>query len=176
MPQKKPPLRRFLPGRDFRGDGSIGQILGFEARTKLERPLFASALPAGFPSPAEDYIEARLDLNEYLIQHPAATFFIRVEGDSMLGAGIHPDDLLIVDRAVEPAPGMVIIAALDGNLTVKRLLLEGDRWLLAADNPAYEPIPIGEGDDFSVWGVVTYVIHRIERQQRPAHNPHARRV
>jgi len=139
----------------------IKAIYGFEGRTALQRPLLGSSLPAGFPSPATDYIEATLDLNEYLITHPAATFFIRVEGDSMSGAGIHNDDLLIVDRALEPVNNRIVVAAVDGYLTVKRLRTDGERWLLQAENPAYPPIAIDPDTDFSVWGVVTYVIHKV---------------
>ena len=139
----------------------IKAVFGFESRTQLKRPLLGSSLPAGFPSPATDYIEATLDLNEHLVRHPAATYFVRVEGDSMLGAGIHHDDILIVDRALEPANGRVVVAAVDGYLTVKRLRTNGPRWRLVPENPRYEEIVIEEGTDFAVWGVVTYVIHPV---------------
>jgi len=118
-----------------------------------------SRVVAGFPSPAEDFVEGSLDLNEYLVRHPAATFFVRVTGDSMIGAGIHPEDLLIVDRSLEPTDRRVVIAILNGELTVKRLRRRGDRIFLEAENDRYKPIEVTEANDFSVWGVVTSVIH-----------------
>lgn len=122
-------------------------------------PLFASRVPAGFPSPAEDYVDQRLDLNDHLIDHPAATFFVRVRGDSMEGAAIHDGDLLVVDRAIEPTHGRIVIAALNGELTVKRLLLKADGPWLHPENPAYSPQKISEGLDCVIWGVVRHVIH-----------------
>jgi len=121
--------------------------------------LFIVTIPAGFPSPAEDYVEGPLDLNRHLIPHPAATFFVKVKGDSMIGAGIHSGDLLIVDRAVTAIHNSVIIAVLDGDLTVKRLYRVGGILRLMPENPAYPPIEIHPGTDFEVWGVVTKVIH-----------------
>ena len=129
--------------------------------TGRRRPLFLASVPAGFPSPADDYIEQKLDLNACLIKHPAATFFVRVSGDSMIGAGIHSGDILIVDRALEPADGSVAIARLDGELMVKRLRKRDGKFFLVADNPHYEPIEIGEDRDFGIWGVVTNVIHSL---------------
>ena len=92
--------------------------------SKLALPLFGGKVAAGFPSPADDYVDKTLDLNELLVQKPAATFFVRAQGDSMLGAGIHPNDILVVDRSIEPAPGKIVICALNGELTVKRLASE----------------------------------------------------
>lgn len=125
------------------------------------RPLAMSHVPAGFPSPADDYIEGDLDLNSYLIRHPAATFFVRVSGDSMIGAGMHSGDLLIVDRAMEPADNSVIIARLADELTVKRVRKQDGKLLLVPDNPLYEPIEVSPETDFEVWGVVTTVIHPV---------------
>ncbi|WP_317134066.1 LexA family protein [Methylococcus mesophilus] len=126
----------------------------------LSLPLFASRIQAGFPSPADDYVEGKLDLNQHLIRNPPATFFLRVQGESMLGAGIHPGDLLVVDRSIEPKHGAVVIAVVDGELTVKRLwLATPERVELRAENPAYAPIVIGEFQQFELWGVVTSVIH-----------------
>jgi DNA polymerase V len=122
-------------------------------------PLFTGKVAAGFPSPADDYIEKTLDLNELLVQKPAATFFVRAQGESMLGAGIHPDDILVVDRSVNPVSGKVVICALNGELTVKRLMQEGELWSLQAENPAYPDIPLNDGLDMVIWGVVTNVIH-----------------
>ncbi len=128
---------------------------------RCPRPLIQSRVSAGFPSPADDYTEGPLDLNEHLIKHPAATFYLRVSGDSMRDAGIHPGDLLIVDRALTPANGSVVIAVVDGEITVKRLQKSGNRPYLTPDNPAYSPIWIDEGMTLEVWGVVTHVIHPV---------------
>jgi len=122
-------------------------------------PLYGTRIRAGFPSPADDYVEGRLDLNQYLIPHPAATFFVRVAGDSMVGAGIHPGDLLLVDRALEPVDGRIVIAVVDGELTVKRLRLRAGAVQLLAENDGYAPLLITEAMEFVIWGVVTNVIH-----------------
>ncbi len=127
--------------------------------TKCERPLFMVPVAAGFPSPAEDYIEGKLDLNRHLIKHPAATFFVRVSGDSMIDAGIHPGDILIVDRSLEPADKKVVIAVIDGELTVKRIRMKKGRIYLMPENEKYKPIEIEKEMDFDIWGVVTNVIH-----------------
>jgi DNA polymerase V len=124
-------------------------------------PLCLHRIAAGFPSPADDYVETRLDLNQHLIRHPEASFFVRVKGDSMRGAGIYAGDLLIVDRALEAADGRVVIVAVDGELTVKRLRLNGGKASLHPENPAYPVIQIKEGCELLVWGVVTYAIHRL---------------
>ena len=124
-----------------------------------ELPVFIARIAAGFPSPAADYEEGKLDLNKHLIKNPAATFFVRVAGDSMVGAGIHDGDLLIVDRAKEPKNGSVIIAVLDGQLTVKRLRIRRGKYALEPENDNYPVQPITEGMEFEVWGVVTNVIH-----------------
>ena len=137
----------------------VTQIFSFDKRTKRELPLFLANVPAGFPSPADDYIDRKLDLNEYLIKHPAATFFVRVEGESMINAGIHAGDILIVDRALEPADKKVVIANINGELTVKRIRIIRDKIYLAAENPRYEPIEISPENGFDVWGVVTCVLH-----------------
>ena len=124
-------------------------------------PLFATLVPAGFPSPADDYLESQLDLNKYLIQHPAATFFVRVTGDSMIGAGIHSGDRLIVDRALEPVNKKVVIAVINGELTVKRLCWQKNRPVLMPENDKYKPIFIENEMDLEIWGVVTSVIHAL---------------
>ncbi len=127
--------------------------------TSAPRPLFSSRVPAGFPCPAEDYQEPALDLNTHLIQHREATFFMRVQGHSMTGAGIHDGDLLVVDRALEPKDGDIVIAVLDGELTVKRLRLHGEGVTLQAENPDYDDIVLADLQELQVWGVVTSVIH-----------------
>ena len=126
----------------------------------IPRPLLASRVEAGFPSPADDYVERALDLNEELIARPAATFFLRAGGCSMEGAGIYDGDLLIVDRSISPEPNMVIVAVVDGEFTVKRLCKSSDGFVLAAEHPNYLPIPLGEDAEVRVWGVVSWVIHR----------------
>ena len=120
---------------------------------------FGSRVEAGFPSPADDYLEGGLDLNEHLIEHPAATFFLRVSGDSMTGAGIHAGDILIVDRSITPGDGKIVIAAVDGELTVKRLCRRGGQIRLLSENPRYPPININTGQDLHIWGVVIHAIH-----------------
>jgi DNA polymerase V len=122
-------------------------------------PLFTGKVAAGFPSPADDYIEKTLDLNELLVQKPAATFFARAQGESMLGAGIHHNDILVVDRSIEPVPGKIVICALNGELTVKRLERDGGQWQLKAENKHYPDIAIHEELEMVIWGVVTNVIH-----------------
>ncbi len=135
----------------------------FPARnaSKIEVPLFSSKVAAGFPSPADDYIEKTLDLNDLLIQKPAATFFVRAEGESMLGAGIHPNDILVVDRSIKPIIGKIVICALQGELTVKRLKSVGDEIILGAENLDYADITVTKEFDFIIWGVVTNVIHPV---------------
>lgn len=128
---------------------------------QLSIPLFSGKVAAGFPSPADDYIEKTLDLNDLLVQKPAATFFVRASGESMLGAGIHPNDILVVDRSITPVVGKIVICALNDELTVKRLKSLGDTVILGAENPAYTDIIIQEGTDLVVWGVVTNVIHSV---------------
>lgn len=129
--------------------------------TSIERPLFLSKVPAGFPSPADDYLEGKLDLNEHLIKHKAATFFVRVTGDSMLGAGIHDGDLLIVDRALEAQDKSVVVAVVNGEFTVKRIKKEHGRVWLMPENKNYQPLEMQEGSELEVWGVVTNVIHKL---------------
>jgi len=124
-------------------------------------PLFTDKVSAGFPSPADDYIERSLDLNELLIQHPAATFFARAQGVSMIAAGIYPNDILVIDRSIEPVAGKIVICALNGELTVKRLARDGDHWKLKAENPEYPDIPLHDELEMVIWGVVTHVIHSV---------------
>ncbi|MBS0604600.1 MAG: translesion error-prone DNA polymerase V autoproteolytic subunit [Verrucomicrobia bacterium] len=138
----------------------ISEIFKAEAATPLPLPIFLVSVQAGFPSPAEDYLDKTLDLNELLISHPAATFFVRVAGDSMKGAGIFSGDILVVDRSIEAADNKIIVAIVGGEFTVKRLKLRDGRICLIPENPAYPILEMKEGSDFQVWGVVTYVIHK----------------
>lgn len=124
-------------------------------------PLFVARVSAGFPSPADDFIDKKLDLQELLVKHPASTFFVRVEGESMLHAGIHPGDILVVDRAVPAADQKIVIAALNGELTVKRIRKLKTQLFLVPDNPEFPPLEVTEEMQFEIWGVVTYVIHAV---------------
>ncbi|MGM0418041.1 MAG: LexA family protein [Thermodesulfobacteriota bacterium] len=139
--------------------GNSLKIFTPDTTCKLSRPLFMFPVSAGFPSPAEDYIEGSLDLNKHLIKHPAATFFVKVTGDSMINAGIHPGDILIVDRSLEPCHNKVVIAVLNGELTVKRLKIKNSCICLEPENTEYASIEIEQESDFEIWGVVTNVIH-----------------
>lgn len=118
-------------------------------------PLYASQPAAGFPAPGDDLVERALDINDLVVKHPASTFFVRVSGDSMEGAGIFSGDVLVVDRAVEAAHGHIVVAAVNGELVVKRLQVHVDReMLLVSENTDYDPIRIGDGEECFVWGVV----------------------
>ncbi len=129
--------------------------------TKRRQPIFMATVPAGFPSPAADYEEGKLDLNRHLIKNSMATFFVRVTGDSMVKAGIHDGDLLVVDRSIEPRDKNVVIAVVNGELTVKRIRIRKNRLTLEAENEAYQSQEINDGIEFEVWGVVTNVIHSL---------------
>lgn len=148
---------------------SLGQGRAWRAGAKTKRalPVLESSVRAGFPSPAEDYIEGSLDLNRHLIRHPAATFIVRVEGESMTGAGIFPGDLLVVDRSVEPVDGHVVIAVLDGELTVKRLKGRCGAWRLVAEHPDFPPIPMPNdeegGQTSAIWGVVIHSVRDLSK-------------
>jgi DNA polymerase V len=124
-------------------------------------PLLATAVPAGFPSPAADFVEDRLSLDEHLIEHREATFFVRVTGQSMTGFGIHDGDLLVVDRAVDAADRSVVIAVVDGEFTVKQLCRIPDGVLLRASGKGHGDILVGPDQDLTVWGVVRWAIHRV---------------
>ena len=123
-------------------------------------PFYASSVSAGFPSPADDYVELSLDLNKHLIKHPAATFYARVKGDSMINAGIHDGDLLVVDRALDIYDNCIAVCIIDGEFTVKRLKKKSNKILLIPENEEYKAIEISEFNDFEVWGIVAYVIHK----------------
>lgn len=122
-------------------------------------PLYSSKVQAGFPSPADDYIERYLDLNSEFIKHPAATFLLKAAGDSMVEVGIFCGDTLVVDRSIEPTDGKIVIAALNGELTVKRLSRKNGKVQLLPANTAYRPIDITDEVDLVIWGVVTLVLH-----------------
>lgn len=129
---------------------------------KQKLPLFLSRVKAGFPSPADDYLEKKLDLNEHLIKHPAATFFVKVAGDSMINAGIFGGDILIVDRSLEGGNDKIIVAILNGEFTIKRMKKRLGKLFLVAENPNYQAIEVEDNADFEVWGVVVHVIHSVQ--------------
>ena len=138
-------------------------------RTKQEQnliyPMFLTfykeAVECGFPSPARDFTEGTIDLNEELIPRPNSTFIVRARGDSMIGSGIYPGDLLIVDRSLSPRNGSIIIAVLDGELSVKGLKLNDDQATLSSSNPNYSDVIVSEEMDFTIWGVCTNVVHNL---------------
>lgn len=126
----------------------------------LERPFFSSTVSAGVPFAADDHLDYALDLNTHLISNPSTTFFVRVAGDSMTGANIFDGDLLVVDRSLKPRTGDIVIAVVNGEMTVKRFMPSAHMVVLKAENPQYDDIPIGSNTDFAIWGVVMHVIHR----------------
>jgi DNA polymerase V len=128
-----------------------------ELRQIVSFPLFSDSVPCGFPSPAQDYVERRIDLNELMIQHPSATYFVKSTGDSMIEAGIGEGDLLVVDSSRKAGHGDIVIAAVDGEFTVKRLQLH-PTVMLKPENSAYKPIMIGSEDNLEVFGVVTFIV------------------
>ena len=124
-------------------------------------PFAESGVHAGFPSPAEDFLEGTLDLNRLVIKHPEATFFARVEGDSMCGEGIDDGDILVVDKAAEPFDGCLAVAYVDGEFTLKRVRIGRDAVELVAANPKYKNIRITPDNDFTVWGVVRWILKSV---------------
>lgn len=127
--------------------------------TALTLPFFSASVKAGFPSPADDHLQRKIDLNEELILHPAATFLVRVAGDSMQEAGIFDHDTLVVDRSLTPVNKSVIVALLNGEFTVKYFSKIGNEIYLKPANKNFQPLKIKPSDDFEVWGVVTNAIH-----------------
>lgn len=140
----------------------ISAVQKFVENKGYKIPLYSSKVPAGLPSHTEDYSVDSLDLNEYLIKHPAATFMVRAQGQSMINAGIHENDILIVDRSIAPASGKIVIAVIDGQLTVKRLHKNKQgKFILLPENPQFEPIEVSEESHALIWGIVTNVIHAV---------------
>lgn len=152
-----PPRLKALAARS----GIIVEFWRVEARIMAAVPLMAVRVSCGFPSPADDYMDGALDFNELLITHPAATFAVRVAGDSMTGIGIFPGDIAIVDRSITARDGLVVLALLGDEFTIKRFRCRGSRVWLQAENPAYADIHIGEDSGFEVWGVVKDAIRRL---------------
>ena len=134
-----------------------------EVSSTLLIPLVKETISAGFPSPAEDYLEPGIDLNKYLIKNPISTFFLRVSGNSMNKAGIYNNDLVIIDRSINPNPGHIVVALLDGEFTLKRLIKEENNYYLKADKENYPAINLYEYIDVQIWGVAIYSIHELKK-------------
>ena len=126
-----------------------------------EIPLYGDKVAAGFPSPADDYLEDKIDLNQYLVKHPASTFLVRASGESMINAGIFPNDILVVDRSLKAENGKVVIAVVDSELTVKRYKKVGSKVELVPENERYQKIVLEKESEAYIWGVVTNVIHQV---------------
>ena len=130
-------------------DSSLGNV-----------PMYGDAVPAGFPSPADDYLDMDLNLHDYLVQHPSATFCVKAIGDSMIDAGIQSSDVMVVDRALTPKNNDIVLAVVNGEFTVKRIKKNDEELYLMPANENYRPMKIREDMDFQVWGVVTFIIHK----------------
>ncbi len=138
--------------------GNVIDIFSADTVTELALPFVDEGISAGFPSPALDFIDLKIDLNKHLIKHPSATFYGRVKGFSLKNAGIDDNDLLIIDRSLEPANNKIAVCYIDGEFTAKRLLIKHNEVWLMPENEAYEPIKVEEGNDLIIWGIVTHVI------------------
>lgn len=141
--------------------GNIIDIFSANTATELDLPYVDEGISAGFPSPALDFVDLTIDLNKHLIKHPAATFYGRVKGDSLKNAGISNDDLLIIDRSLEPTNGKIAICYIDGEFTAKRIIITKDEIWLVPENENYKPIRVTEENDFLIWGIVTHVIKNV---------------
>lgn len=140
-------------------------IFSADASTSLPLPYAESGIQAGFPSPAQDYIDESIDLNRELIKHPAATFFGRVSGDSMIDEGIAEGDILVIDKSLEPMNDDLAVCCIDGEFTLKRISIEENRILLLPSNPTYKPIEVVADNQFVIWGIVTYTIKKNRRRR-----------
>lgn len=153
----------------MRNDGLELRISGSDVASRLELQYADGGIRAGFPSPAQDYVDEWIDLNRHLVPHPSSTFYARVSGDSMCEEGIDDGDLLIVDKSLQPEDGDLAVCCVDGEFTLKRLkLTRGNRLFLMPSNRKYKPIEVTEDNDFMVWGIVTATIKQNRR-------PHGRR-
>jgi DNA polymerase V len=147
------------PEKDINTDAF--EFFGADESREVLLHLYAQPISAGFPSPAEDFLEKKLDLNDYLVRNKAATFLVRVKGSSMQNAGIFDGDVLVVDRSIEATDGHVVLGVLNGEFTVKRVSLKKGRLSLLPENPDFSPIEITEEMDFKIWGVVTFALHKV---------------
>ena len=132
-----------------------------EHKSGIRLPLFTNAISAGFPSPADDFIDKRLDINEYVVKNPNATFYVKVHGQSMINAGIYDGDILVVDRSLEPQSNRIVIGVVNGEFTVKRIIRKSGKLYLKPENEQFKPIEITEEMDFKIWGVVTFTLHKL---------------
>lgn len=147
---------------DSKLPSSVGlKLFAVDTATELELTLIEAGISAGFPSPAMDFDENKIDLNRYLIKRPSSTFFARVKGNSMEGAGIYDGNLLVIDKSIKPKSEQIAVCFLDGEFTVKRIRLEQNVVYLIPENEAYEPIEVKEENNFSIWGIVTHVIRSV---------------
>jgi len=147
--------------RSLKSDGSIDKIWFAETSKLIELPFFDAKVQAGFPSPAEDHLEQRLDLNSLVIENPSATFFVRVTGESMKDIGITDGDILVVDRSIENWENRIVVAVIDSEFTIKRFTHQGEMVVLEAENSNYPSIKITSERDFSVWGVVCWTLKKL---------------
>jgi DNA polymerase V len=138
----------------------ILDFFAVDETTLLSIPMFSDSVQAGFPSPAEDHLDLDLNLNDYLVQNPSATFCVKAIGESMKDAGIKSGDIMIVDKSLEPKNRSIVLAVIDGEFTVKRVNVNDDELYLMPENSNFPPIKITEEMDFQVWGIVTYIIHK----------------
>jgi DNA polymerase V len=136
------------------------EYLDFDFLDKVEIPFYSYFISAGFPSPADDYLEDKIDLGKYLIQNPTSTFMMRVKGDSMVDANIHEGDILVIDKSLKASDGMPVVCFLDGEFTVKTFKRINDRAFLMPANPVYKPIQLTEGMNMQIWGVVVWILHK----------------
>lgn len=139
----------------------LGEIKSLIDNKGFKLPFYLSKVQAGFPSPADEDYTSKLDLNNYLVKRPASTFLVQATGDSMINANIHEGDLLVVDRSLEPGDGKIVIAAIDGYLTVKRLKIKKDELWLMPENEKFDPMLVNSETGAHIWGVVTKVIHSL---------------
>jgi DNA polymerase V len=137
------------------------EIFALSTETELALPFISAGIQAGFPSPAADFEELRIDLNKYLIRHPAATFLSKVKGHSLINAGFHDGDILVIDRSLEPTNGKVAVCFLDGDFTLKRIKIEKKCCWLVPENDDFRPIKVTADNDFLIWGIVTFIIKAV---------------
>ena len=149
------------PSLPLKSDGSISKIWFADDSQCIELPFYDTKVQAGFPSPAEDHLEQRLDLNTLMIENPSATFFVRVAGESMKDIGITDGDILVVDRSIESWGNRIVVAVIDSEFTIKRFTTQNETVVLEAENPDYPAIKITPEMDFSVWGVVSWTLKKL---------------
>jgi DNA polymerase V len=139
------------------------ELVSLEAVRGVELPFYASYIAAGFPSPADDHLEDRIDLGQYLVQNPTSTYMMRVKGTSMMDANIHEGDILVIDKSLRPADGLPVVCFLDGEFTVKTFRMIDKKAFLMPANPDFKPIEVTEDMDMRVWGVVVWILHKPQK-------------